>query len=50
MSTTNWPGLPRDGAGNPYIFLANGDLLEVTFASTLTNTDAIHFIAFCSDF
>lgn len=50
MSLTNWPGLPRDGSGNPYIFLSSGDTLKAQFATNLTSSAQINLLAFCSDF
>jgi hypothetical protein len=45
-----WPGLPVDSDGNPFIFLANGDTLQATFATALTTSDKINLVAVCSDF
>lgn len=51
MSTTAWPGLPVDGNGNPYIYLANAsDSLQCTFATALTSTDLLNVSAIVSDF
>jgi hypothetical protein len=36
MAAANWAGLPRDAAGNPYVFLGNGDTLQATFNTALT--------------
>lgn len=50
MSSTNWPGLPVDSDGNPYFYLTNGDTLKATYATNLTSTDQINFMAVCADF
>jgi hypothetical protein len=50
MSTTNWPGLPVDQYGNPYIELISGDTLQATFATALTASDLINIVTSCSDF
>ena len=49
-SATNWPGLPVDQYGNPYIQIVSGDTLQATFATNLTSTDLINIVASCSDF
>lgn len=50
MSSANWPGLPVDSSGNPYILLANGDTLQATFATALTASDFVNIVIVCSDF
>jgi hypothetical protein len=45
MSSTNWPGLPIDAWGNPYLILASGDTLQCTFATNLTSSDLINLVA-----
>jgi hypothetical protein len=50
MSSSNWPGLPVDSYGNPYIQLINGDTIQATFATGLTSTDLINIVASCGDF
>lgn len=50
MDPTIWPGLPRDSDGNPFLFLANGDTLQATFATALTSTDLINLYAVCADY
>lgn len=50
MSTTNWPGLPLDANGNPYIPLVSGDTIQATFATALTASDFINIVASCADF
>lgn len=51
MSSQNWPGLPRDSDGNPYIYLpANTWTVEVTFATALTSTDWLSAVAVAADF
>lgn len=50
FNTSLWPGLPNDSDGNPFIFLANGDTLQATFATALTTSDVINLEAVCMDF
>lgn len=50
ISAGNWPGLPLDSDGNPYIFLASGDTLQATFATAITSTDVINIVANCDDY
>jgi hypothetical protein len=50
ISSTNWPGLPVDQYGNPYIQLVSGDTLQATFATNLTSSDLINIVAVCADF
>lgn len=50
MSATNWPGLPTDVSGNPYIYLVSGDTLRATFATALTAGNSINIVAMCGDF
>jgi hypothetical protein len=50
MSAVNWPGLPLDSDGNPYLILASGDTLQATFASSITSTDLINIVAICHDY
>lgn len=50
MSQANWPGLPVDSDGNPFFYLANGDLLQATFATNLTASDVLNLTAVCADF
>lgn len=45
MSQVNWPGLPIDAWGNPYLLLASGDTLQCTFATALTSSDFINLVA-----
>ena len=45
MSSVNWPGLPVDAWGNPYLLLNNGDLLVCTFATTLTASTYLNVVA-----
>lgn len=45
-----WPGLPTDQNNNQYLFLANGDTLQATFATALTASDLINLGSTCSDF
>lgn len=51
MSATNWPGLPVDGPGNPYFYLASAsDTLQATFATALTASAVLNINAVCTDF
>ena len=50
MSSTNWPGLPIDQYGNPYVELVTGDTIQATFATALTASDLINIVVSCSDF
>lgn len=50
MSAGNWPGLPVDANGNPYIQIISGDTIQATFATALTSTDFINIVAICADF
>lgn len=50
MAPSVWAGLPLDGDGNPYFFLANGDTLQATFATAITSSDKINLVAICVDF
>lgn len=50
MSSTNWPGLPVDSSGQPYIILQSADTIQATFATALTASDLINIVAVCSDF
>lgn len=49
-SPANFPGMPVDSDGNPYIYLTNGDTLKMTFATAITATDQINVVATCADF
>ena len=50
MSFVNWPGLPLDSDGNPFLYLVSGDTLKCTFATGLTSSDVINLVAVASDF
>jgi len=50
INSTNWPGLPLDSDGNPYVQLISGDTLKATFATALTSSDQIEVFAACADF
>jgi len=50
MSPTNWPGLPVDSNGNPYINLISGDTIQATFATALTSTDVVNLYISCTDY
>ena len=50
MSSTNWPGLPQDQYGNPYIQLVSGDTVQATFATALTSSDVLNIVTVCADF
>lgn len=45
LSPTNWPGLPVDALGNPFLSLTGATLtIEATFATALTASTNINFI------
>lgn len=53
MSATNWPGLPLDSDGNPFIYLTSAsDILVCTFATTVTSgaANTLNVIAIGADF
>jgi hypothetical protein len=50
LSSANWPGLPVDAYGNPYVQLISGDTIQATFATSITSTDLINIVTSCSDF
>lgn len=50
MSSGNWPGLPLDWQGNPYLFMVSGDTLQCTFATALTSSTVINLVAISGDF
>ena len=50
MSSANWPGLPRDSDGNPYIYLPSASYtLEMTYATAITS-GLINGVAVAADF
>ena len=50
MSSANWPGLPRDSDGNPYIYLPSASYtLEMTYATAITS-GLINGVAVAVDF
>jgi hypothetical protein len=50
MASGNWPGLPLDQYGNPYLQLISGDTIQATFATALTSTDLINIYVACVDY
>lgn len=50
LLSSNWPGLPVDSDGNPYIQLTSADSLQATFATAITASTAVNLVASCSDF
>jgi hypothetical protein len=50
LAAANWPGLPVDEYGNPYVQLITGDTIQATFATSITSTDLINIVTSCSDF
>lgn len=50
LSPANWPGLPLDNLGNPYLLLVSGDTLQATFATALTATDVLNIVAVAADY
>lgn len=45
----NWPGLPLDSDGNPYIALISGDTIQATYASAFTS-GVINLYVTCADY
>lgn len=50
MSVVNWPGLPVDSNGNPYLLLASGDTLEAQYATAQGTGDTISLACLAADF
>lgn len=50
MAAVNWVGLPLDSDSNPYLLLNSGDLLQCTYATTLTSSDLVNVQAIGADF
>ena len=50
MSPTNWPGLPVDAAGNPFINLASGDTLLMNVTVTVNSGKVVSCIAIGADY
>lgn len=51
LSATNWPGLPVDSDGNPYIYLPSTSYtIEMTFTTALTASTDVNGIAIGADF
>lgn len=51
LNPANWPGLPVDASGNPYLFLpTSSTTLEATFATALTSSDVINVVVIAADF
>lgn len=50
LSSTNWPGLPLDSDGNPFLYMISGDTLQCTFATAITSTDLINLYVVAADF
>ena len=50
MASGNWPGLPLDSDGNPFLQLISGDTIQAAFATNLTSTDLINIVVSCADF
>lgn len=51
MAPANWPGLPLDSDGNPFIYMASAsDTLTCTFATALTATNVINIQVVVADF
>lgn len=50
LSTGNWPGLPVDEKGNPFIQLVTPDTIQATFTTAITSSTFVNLVAFCSDF
>ena len=50
MSPTNWPGLPVDSDGNPYIYLTSAQSIQATYATALTSSTQVSCVAIGADF
>jgi hypothetical protein len=50
LNSTTWPGLANDSDGNSQLLLDVGDLLEVTYATTITAAKILGVHAECWDF
>lgn len=50
MNTTDWPGLPVDADGQPYLFLDSGDTLQVSFTAQITAAKEADVTALSADF
>ena len=51
LTSTNWPGLPVDSDGNPYLALSdNTQTIELTFATALTSSTKLSVTVIASDF
>src|SRR5205823_13867707 len=51
LSSTNWPGLPVDSDGNPYLYLSSAsDKIDCRFATALTSGTLIGIVAIGADF
>lgn len=51
LAPANWPGLPVDSDGNPFLFLqGNTQTIEVTFATGLTTSTQVACVAYGASF
>lgn len=51
MLAANWPGLPIDSDGNPFLFLTgSSQTLEATYATTPTTSDQLAITVISADF
>lgn len=50
ISATNWPGLPVDVAGNPYLQIPANMSLVVSYATAITASDFVYIFASCVNF
>jgi hypothetical protein len=51
MSAANWPGLPVDWQGNPFLFLPLNNLISVTFATAFSGAGMlINLVAVTGEF
>lgn len=50
MAPANWPGLPTDADGNPYLYLNSADTFQCTFATALTAATVVNLTAVAADF
>lgn len=50
LSPAFWQGPALDSDGNTFIYLANGDTLQATFATAITSADLINLGVICADY
>jgi hypothetical protein len=50
MSAANWPGLPLDSDGTPYLYLESTDTLRVNVGTTVTAAKIVNVNLVAADF